>query len=70
MPIIITIQIHSNVEFLYLCEYFNITPAEFFDDTDENPAISHELTQLFVNLDYESKLLLLSLARKLAKLPG
>ena len=26
-------------EFLYICEYFKISPKEFFDDSVENPTL-------------------------------
>ena len=29
----------SMSEFLYMCEYFGITPRDFFDDEIENPAL-------------------------------
>ena len=55
----------SMSEFLYICEYFGITPSEFFNDKTTDPVLSHEIDSLFEELDIESRLLLISLARKL-----
>lgn len=32
----------SMSEFLYMCEYFGVTPAQFFDGGAENPALINE----------------------------
>jgi len=32
----------SIAEFLYMCEYFGITPRDFFDEEIENPALLQE----------------------------
>lgn len=29
----------SMAEFLYICEYFNITPKDFFDEQKSNPSL-------------------------------
>lgn len=36
---------------LYICDYFNITPKEFFDIDIQNPSKSRELYSLAKNLD-------------------
>lgn len=33
----------SMSEFLYICEYFKITPKEFFDDSTSNPALLQQV---------------------------
>lgn len=33
----------SMTGFMYICEYFNITPSEFFDANSRSPSISHEI---------------------------
>lgn len=51
--------------FFKICEYFDITPAEFFlDDTD--PRLKSELTELYSSMSSDSRNLLIQLARKLA----
>lgn len=57
----------SMAEFLNICEYFQITPKEFFDTENPNPAISHELHQLFMKLDFDEHLLILNLVKKLSE---
>lgn len=41
----------SMKEFLYICEYFKITPKEFFDDGIENPMLENELLNYVRNAD-------------------
>lgn len=36
----------SMSEFLYMCDYFGITPKQFFDGGDENPALVNEAVAL------------------------
>ena len=36
----------SMSEFLYICEYFNITPKEFFDQESKNPELINELVSI------------------------
>ena len=44
----------SMAEFLYICDYFGISPGEFFNTESEQPALTAELAQK------SSRLLLLS----------
>lgn len=37
--------------FFYICEYFNITPKEFFDDGTSNPALMQALIDDVNKLD-------------------
>lgn len=39
--------------FFYICEYLEITPQEFFDDTTGNPTQLKNLTELLKVLDTE-----------------
>lgn len=55
--------------FFKICEYFDITPAEFFID-DADPKLKDELNQLYSAMDKDSRTLLMQLARKLAKTEG
>lgn len=40
----------SMSEFLYICEYFGITPKEFFDTENQNPSLLRQLTSSASNL--------------------
>lgn len=40
-------------EFFYLCEYFEITPCEFFDEGNRNPVMLHSITNELCALDPE-----------------
>lgn len=55
--------------FFKICEYFDITPSEFFMDTAE-PHIKSELTDLYSSMSSDSRMLLIQLARKLAASDG
>lgn len=37
--------------FFYICEYFNITPKEFFDDGTSNPALMQTVIKDLSTLD-------------------
>lgn len=52
-------------EFLYICEYFGITPQEFFDDANNNPALVNELTELAKGLPDEDITVLISMANRM-----
>ncbi|RPF47825.1 transcriptional regulator with XRE-family HTH domain [Hydrogenoanaerobacterium saccharovorans] len=41
----------SMTEFLYICDYFNISPKEFFDEGTSNPAIIKEVIDDLSTLD-------------------
>ena len=49
----------------YICEYFGITPAEFFDGESENPGLLGELTGELKKLDTPSLENMLGIAKKL-----
>lgn len=36
----------SMTEFLYMCEYFGVTPQQFFDCSADNPALINEALSL------------------------
>ena len=54
--------------FFKICEYFDITPAEFFSDNTD-PHLKNELIKLYTAMSSDSRDLILQLARKLAD-PG
>ena len=56
-------------EFLYMCEYFGITPEEFFAEENKNPILLNRLTDFAQSLSEENLNLLVSLAEKLSQLP-
>lgn len=51
----------------YICEYFNITFAEFFDNDTNAPDMVHELIEKSKSLERESMQLLIDMATKLQK---
>lgn len=54
-------------EFFSICEYFSITPMEFFDQESENPALDHEVYKEMRFLDDEDREMLLVFIRRLKK---
>ncbi len=59
----------SMLEFLNICDYFGITPVEFFDMDVEMPELCHESRELFPKLDADSQRLVMELMRKLYSCP-
>jgi len=57
----------SMSEFLAICEYFDITPAEFFDTGLKNPKLSGEAAELLNSLDEGDLALVLDLMRRLRR---
>lgn len=57
----------SMTEFLAICEYLDITPREFFDESNENPARLTELLQKAKRLSDDDLTLILNLTERLAK---
>lgn len=57
----------SMTEFFAICEYFGITPVEFFDDRAENPRLSKELLAALGELDEADLSLTLTVVRRLLK---
>jgi transcriptional regulator with XRE-family HTH domain len=54
-------------EFLEICDYFGITPSEFFNDTTENPALLQTAIEELKKLDDDDLLLSISNIRRLTK---
>ena len=54
-------------EFLYMCEYFGITPAEFFDEKIDAPIRIAGINQILRELDESDLDLILTTAKRLAK---
>ena len=55
----------SMSEFLYICEYFNITPKEFFDEDSNNPELINELVSISNGLNNEDLLVLISMEKRM-----
>lgn len=51
--------------FFYICEYFGITPKEFFDFDNENPKLSQELAAELRKLDYRETTHILEIVKDL-----
>lgn len=54
-------------EFFGICEYFDITPSEFFDDKLSNPELIHKAVEGLKNLDDSDMLLILNHINRLRK---
>ena len=54
-------------EFFAICDYFGITPSEFFDDKHSNPVLIQEAIHGLEKLPEEDILLVLSLLNRLKK---
>ena len=52
-------------EFLYMCEYFGITPREFFDDGLKNPALLQEAVDGLKTLSDDDLALILGNIKRL-----
>lgn len=52
-------------EFLAICEYFEITPQEFFDTSVEDPVLLNKIMVGVRKLQQEDQLLLLELIERL-----
>lgn len=57
----------SVVELLAICEYFGITPREFFDEEHENPALASKAIEEIQKLDDEDVLLILTLINRIKR---
>lgn len=57
----------SMQEFLSICDYFEITPQEFFDENLQDPQIVHKLYTIAKRLPAEDLNILLLLAEHLDK---
>lgn len=53
-------------ELLYICDYFGITPMQFFDEGMEYPVLTNQLLEATSKLDDEDLQILLTVANRLA----
>ena len=54
-------------EFLAICEYFEITPQQFFDTSEQNPELVQKAIDGMKQLDENDMLMLLGLINRLLK---
>jgi len=54
-------------EFFGICEYFNITPHQFFDDSSPNPELIQTVLNGIKQLDESDIIMLLGVINRLAK---
>lgn len=54
-------------EFFYICDYFEISPIEFFDKEQKNPALATKAMEEIKYLDDDDMLLVLTLIKRLSK---
>lgn len=54
-------------ELFAICDYFGITPAEFFDENLKNPTLIHKAIEELKSLDDSDVLLILNLINRLMK---
>lgn len=52
-------------EFLYICEYLGVTPAEFFDNTVREPTLANMLYNLAKDMSEQDIVALISIAQRL-----
>ena len=56
----------SMSEFLSICEYFGITPLEFFDTKAKEPILLNELQKECCHMDKADLTILIQLARRIS----
>ncbi|MCF2669601.1 helix-turn-helix transcriptional regulator [Butyricicoccus pullicaecorum] len=54
-------------EFFAICDYLEITPQQFFDDTDQNPELVQKALAGMKQLDEDDMLMLLGIINRLLK---
>lgn len=52
---------------IYICEYFGISPKEFFDEENDNPKLIKEITTALKNLNDEQLEIILNLINNFDK---
>lgn len=57
----------SMSEFFVICDYFNITPIEFFDTKHSNPELLSKAIQELQTLNDDDMLLMLTLIKRIKK---
>ena len=57
----------SLTELLAICDYFKITPSDFFNEHISHPFLAKEMLTYYNQLVYEDQKILLNLAKRLCK---
>ncbi len=57
----------SMSEFFYICEYFGITPSDFFDNEHSDPVLLSEIIKEIRTLEDDDLLLILTIVKRLKK---
>ena len=52
-----------------MCEYFGITPAEFFAEENQNPILLNQLNEVARSLSDDEVKLLIDMAERLSQSP-
>ena len=60
-------SLQSMSEFFAICEYFNITPIEFFDTNHTNPELLSKAIDEIQTLNDDDMLLMLTLIKRIKK---
>lgn len=60
-------SVPSLPEFLYMCDYFGITPKAFFDTDTQEPILIHSLLEEVNHMSSNDLELLISIAKRLNK---
>lgn len=55
----------SMIEFFYICDYFEITPIEFYNIENKNPSLIHVICQKLEKLEEKDLLLILELINRM-----
>ena len=54
-------------EFLAICEYLEVTPQQFFDESDKNPELLQKAVEGMKKLEESDMLMLLNIINRLLK---
>ena len=54
-------------EFFAICEYFELTPKQFFDDGSKNPALTQKIVESVSKLSEKDQRLVLEVSERLGK---
>lgn len=55
----------SMTEFLYICEYFHITPVQFFSDDSDNLLLISDINNECMKLSKNDQMMILSFIKRL-----
>ena len=61
------VSLPSMTAFFYICEYFGITPQEFFDEELKNPALLQEAFDRLKTLDNDDLVLIVENIKRLQR---